>query len=704
MQWDKWLEESPELSEKLIKIRTSVERIYKNKGAVLKYYTPHGVEHCQAVEDLIHKLIPDEKPPGLTLRERFYLLASAWLHDLGMLPALAKELFPSKNYEMSEIRKIHHIISAEYVTNKWKEVGVDESDRTILANLCRFHRKQEDIDDCDENPTIYFGEKVKLRLLAAYLRLADSLDIGPSRTPFEPYSICLTYDIPLDAKVHWIKSNLVHDIEIKPNERKIIVIFREPWNMQDSSTKLIRDKMDSIKRTVLKEFRNELLPLVNVFIRHSGMPIYLDVEKADASVALDIQTQNDLREFISNYDILTDPSASKLVEMILVSSANILGYSLSKCDEVVKMIPLDIHDDDDKKIHDKLENFIKSLKEGPLKTRPCHLGLLKIVNELDTNKGKDIKAVAQQIQELFRAHHDSRNKVRKNSEVLFKSDFDEFGRTTSCINILLYGYSELVTKAICGFRDALIKVAYPNIEPRQVRGHRDELQESIETKISKRINLFICDGQPKTQTDIRDRLIYHDGSQYSLHLTRRNFRNIVMIPDAIAGHVIDDESLPIHFVIVGANGITDSYFRHSAGHSSIVNLAREYRDRQKEQQRFPYILLVVSKEKYLTAPSVVLPNASTCPFENIGTSPHVVDGSLFLARKNISSRESVWLLKDKELLDNLRANDIYFYNPREDVIPISHIDYLLSDFGYINLSANRHKPNVVKEHFSQVVA
>jgi len=67
----------------------------------LAYYTTHGPSHSYAVENLIYKLIPGFI--NLREEERFYLLASAWLHDIGMLRSVANELnIERQEFELNE--------------------------------------------------------------------------------------------------------------------------------------------------------------------------------------------------------------------------------------------------------------------------------------------------------------------------------------------------------------------------------------------------------------------------------------------------------------------------------------------------------------------------------------------------------------------------------------------------------------------------
>ncbi len=74
-----WLEKR--YGDRLNHIRDYVTRRWHAKTTI-KYHTPHGPDHCRAVEDQLHKLIPGDNNRKLSEGERFLLLAAAWLHDL----------------------------------------------------------------------------------------------------------------------------------------------------------------------------------------------------------------------------------------------------------------------------------------------------------------------------------------------------------------------------------------------------------------------------------------------------------------------------------------------------------------------------------------------------------------------------------------------------------------------------------------------
>ena len=666
--WEGWLDKEHGL--KLKAIRNSVTDIYKEnevKFHDLPFYTPHGIQHCSAVENLIHRLIPGEKYKELALKERFYLLAAAWLHDLGMLKNVYFTIYHNEEASASHIRKIHHITTAKFIVEYWNTLKIEEQEKELLAKLCFFHRKGEDINNCDEY--FYVGNVgYRLRLLAAYLRLADALDICSDRAPSESYAVCLAYNIPDEFKLHWIKSKIVSGIFLDQEEQKIYIQFKIPKE-SDFPDKILFDmaeeKLQSIIKIVINGLRSELNSVINVLVR-GKITYYLDIVALYSKSILDTQILTDLREIVINYDIMMAPSASKLLDIILITVANLIGYSLHK-GSTFKAIPSSLPKDYKNQLN-KINDFLAILESDILLARPCHIGLRKIVKKIkDIVQKNDTEEIIKDIDELYQHHHEKRSKIRINAKKFFQSRFKK--RTIQPINILLYGYSELAVKALCGLRDALIERKYPCIKE-----SKDIYNSKIERDHSENIQIFICDGQPKTQTGISTRYIYHDASQYAFYLTERGFNNITIIPDIIAGTLL--ACVDIDFIIVGANGITDKIFRHSGGHLALIKLARAISQKNNSKSAdATKIILVTTTEK------IGLESSDKSPVGNIHHTVRDVEG--FRMRRLIDdcsqNREHIWMMKDPDLIQRLCESQIAFANPREDKIEISDIDYIITE-------------------------
>lgn len=695
LYWDEWLTR-PDLIAKIRKVRTAVTDLHDQnarscQGGPLPFFTVHDVTHCNAVETLIHRLIPERRYLDFSEEERFYLLASAWVHDIGMLPMVAKAVWGKESISHHEIRSRHHKTSEKYLMDRYANCGLEESDKYVLSLLSRFHRRREDISQCQEEMALPGGGKVRTRLLAAFLRLADALHIDASRAPTPEYAVCLAYDIPQEAKFHWIKSKFVVGLDIDDLANRIRIDFRIPHHgdLEEGNRKWVMDKIHYIIKQVMEDLREELGGVMNVLM-HGKSTFYTDVVDKQIQMAIDRQTLNDLFELIMNYDIMMAPSASKLMEIILWTIANISGYNLEKGGEPVRF-------QEAENVKKRVEDFISQLETGLLSRRQCHSGLKTMVAECRevTAFLPDVEAFIGVIDRIYQDHFDCRVAIRKKSFEfleLIASGNASIGERLSkdskgMINIVLFGYSELVIRSLCGFRDHLIAC---NCRMDDFTGI-DFYETRLESRCSRKFRIFICEGQSKTETAVSDRLLYHDGSQYALALLKRKFENVVIIPDITIWNLF--RTIPIDFVLVGANGFNDEAFIHSAGHGSVITLARECRNRQGEERDGfgPRVVLVVSSEKWRSgheATGISGASVSGREDEDAGGRKALIDGYYFWKGPDpdrVPTRENIWMLRDKKVAKELKEKKVMFYNPREDAVRIEDVDYIISDIGHLEI-------------------
>lgn len=139
------------------------------------YYTPHDFSHSLNVEEILNYLIPDEIKPKMNPHEIFLLLIAAWLHDWGMVGAPEEET--------DEIRKTHHIRTEDNFEKMYDKVLLSSSEGQIVGRICRGHR-EEDLHD-SKYDDIFYGNNIliRIRFLAALLRIADECDVTANRTP-----------------------------------------------------------------------------------------------------------------------------------------------------------------------------------------------------------------------------------------------------------------------------------------------------------------------------------------------------------------------------------------------------------------------------------------------------------------------------------------------------------------------------------------
>ena len=128
--------------------------------------------------DNIWKIFRDGQEIGvLKIHEIEMLLKAAILHDSGKI----RTKDDKRDLPADEIRRQHHIRSREFVKKFQKELDLDENEAEYIGHIVVAHRIGYDLNDVNEIEPLK-GDKYRLRLLAAILRLADELDVTSDRT------------------------------------------------------------------------------------------------------------------------------------------------------------------------------------------------------------------------------------------------------------------------------------------------------------------------------------------------------------------------------------------------------------------------------------------------------------------------------------------------------------------------------------------
>jgi len=738
----KWL---PSLGERLCEIEKHIRELHKNKESFkqLQYYTPHGVRHYEAVEEIIYKLVPDESYKKLSENERFFLLASAWLHDIGMIRGIMDDNthFHTDDY----IRDNHHRRSEKYLSTYYSEVAVEEIESVAFGILARFHRRRELITECSETLSIPKHGVLRLRVLAAYLRLADALHIDHSRTPSEQYAITLTYDIPNKSKIHWLRHQFVSGIQIDNESKKIFIHLKADVEKQDDLK--IESRLDTIYDLIIRDLVDELESVKNVLFQ-ANISYFLNVEQKIHKVELNEQLRRDIRGILGYFHLTYNPSSSTLARVALRSIKGILDSEL-RCPEVSSE-----KSECEKNISSRIERFLEEINEKILGPRQCHTslrnfiravckklkeegvrGLRDFLNEEEMKMKNERRALWCSAYRYFLTKEEEKiQKIAENKESMY-------------FNILLYGYSELVIKSLCGFRQAVMKkILKDYVEEFEkskdsknsnfaegYQKYKDNKNEeeldwtncsqfpkfhknSLETQASEYFRIFICEGQPKNRTTWGGRIEYHDGSKYAETIAERGFKNIHIIPDAIASTLImsnckDIESekclngIQIDYVIIGANGFDKEKFYHSAGHAmAVYNVyaARRIQELQKQESQkteiqAPILVLTLLTNKYDEGSynKEKLSQGICSEFGNEQDN-QVKGGIVNINNWNFANplkkekvRQSPFFIQDPKLQKRLQNfPEICFYNPREDSIPINLVDVVLTEEAYIENCGN----------------
>lgn len=368
------------------------------------WHTFHGPSHSLKVEKMLHCLIP-KGTPGLRLKEWFYLLASVWLHDAGMI---------IKDHEDPKtVRDTHHLRSSDYIKRNRSPLGFDANDCTIVKQICFFHRKKEPISRCTEE----IGQ-VRVQLLAAYLRLADALHLDKSRIDPAEFQRLLALGMPWESRFHWLKSMWIPEITPVPDDLRIDV-----W-VYDTPEKSLTHGL--LPQLVKDEIREELDSVRDVLIR-GRLAFFLDVNiKSVGIVSGDGLAQ--LEMILGNVRLENVSSASGVAMTITETVLYLAEANPSLIPDYLKQVT-EIHDE-----------------------RPCHT---LIQRTLDTVQGilknpqftKEEDRIKEFTSTLYRQKAAREAKI---SELARNAEPFLLDRGS----ILLFGYSRLVLEALTRLPDS----------------------------------------------------------------------------------------------------------------------------------------------------------------------------------------------------------------------------------------------------------
>ena len=706
---------------KLRQIKDSIEKLYKEHAnkPQLPYYTPHGIDHFKAVEHYLYQLLPDEKYLELNEAERFFLLGSAWVHDVGMLTGILAEDSPIPNdFDPKKIRDEHHVRSEQFIVCSWSKCGIEQDDFRVFSKLALYHRRREAIESCAEEFGTKYGT-IRLQLLAAYLRLADALHIDQTRTPESAYAICLSYDIPEESKIHWIKSKFVNGVCVDTEKRQINIDLQNPFykSSRVEHDSLMQLRIDNIHKTIIDDFKDELDSVKEILIKHN-ITSFLNVNPRVQNIEADTQLIIDIKGLLTNFDVLAHPSSSSLAYLILDTVKNIISSNVSLDDDPV----ININQEVSEQQIESLSKFLKEIEKNVLAERSCHFELKNIVDTLNEalckDGGKDISnTVKDIIDKLNSDKRDFRIYARNyfRERILGKDTTDYIANQISDIiekmnknykdselkdydikplNILLYGFSSLVINSLESFRDVIIELFIKKYTQKKDENNILSIDTSELKKISSKFfRIFICEAQPKTQTAQNGSLVFHDGINYSLAVKESGFDEIYIIPDATSGTLIkpflnnngNEISLEeylnindpiIHLILMGTNGFDEKCFLHSAGHSMIVKLAKYAR----QENRFPKVILTTLTNKFISS------NNQNSPKKNMNKEQVLkVNGCLFRNSFNEEPiRAKMFITNDKNLQKKLTSSNIKFYNTKEDRIDIiDNVDVIIAEKGFV---------------------
>ena len=489
----------------------------------LKYYTLHDDRHSEKVEETLYELLSDEDFKKLKREERFLLLASAWLHDIGMIP----DLFGEEDKKLSDIkvREKHSERSERYINSNdvWAVLGLKIEEKLPLGIVCRYHRKAEDLSKC---PWDIPPRNIQTRLLAAYLRIADALRIADlTGVPEREFKANMIMGMGPESTFHWLKSKYVIGTAPANEQHTITISLKRPKGLDEHI-------MDPLGKFLCDEIQEELDSSKDTLILGRELPLYISVNFKRIEGHFSDDEIEGLMWVLGQIETRFTTSAGMAIDSVLNNIEIILKLETAR-------------------VIGELCNYKKMILDPFLDERPCHAYLTKIRKMLDENlknisdpnklddakRDRIIKLIGDKIDQW----QDEREKALDAVSDMSKPFLIDASP------VLLYGYSSSVVKAL----------------------------ESLPDNIKKGMEVYICECKTKNRYGYNNRLLYCDGIHYANEIKKAGFDTIYLVADSCASNLFLHGK--ILKVLFGANGIGKTgEISHGLGHLAIADMAKEY--------------------------------------------------------------------------------------------------------------------------------
>ena len=240
-------------------LHSNLERIRKAAAPLLSKitetfpeYTDHTIAHSDRIIVSYETVVPDSLKKQLNKYEIYFLVAGAYLHDIGMVNFREFSGGVLGKPEIDNIRSNHHLRSEDLIIRKYRQFSIENDHQArIIGRICRGHR-QENLASTTFDPSYAYEDcPINIPLLAAFLRIADELDITFERASWMIYeNIPPTNEV---SKNEWERHLSISGVALNP---------RDPIEIKCSAT----CKSPSIHRmlkTLEKKISEELADLPN---------------------------------------------------------------------------------------------------------------------------------------------------------------------------------------------------------------------------------------------------------------------------------------------------------------------------------------------------------------------------------------------------------------------------------------------------------
>jgi len=210
-------------------------------------YTIHDIRHSEAVVGILEWLVPDDLKKSLNAYEIYFLVMSAFLHDIGMVdfPELLDEDFEDFMIRMKRkfpdikeeevkrmyIRENHQLRSEQFIEKHFRELVIkDFFQAKIVGRICRGHRNADLANrQLFNNREMYSAKNISINipLLSALLQIADELDLTFERAPIIIYEIIKPHD-PI-SRQEWERTLSACGIGLDPDNQRQVILRATCW-------------------------------------------------------------------------------------------------------------------------------------------------------------------------------------------------------------------------------------------------------------------------------------------------------------------------------------------------------------------------------------------------------------------------------------------------------------------------------------------
>jgi len=611
-----WLSEHD--TERANDLRRIVEILWSRTPTPF-FYTPHDPEHFARVERNIQRLIPKSRWGLLADKERFLLTCGAWTHDIGMNQGLS----PSK--KPHEIRRDHVKRSVQWVLDEANPKLLSRQETELLAEIIMYHSRQNDLQLCSKR-RFCDGDVVRPVLLAAYLRLADAIEVSCERVERNASLLPAFEHLVLGDKdeitFHWIKSFAVAGIVANHDKQALEVEFEVPATSKDDAK-----RYDPIVRHVLNEIELEL-ETVERILDGGGLSSFHGVTHDVRPLpqrAVPSEWVRHLPRIVNYVQMINSPSATAISRAGLELVRATAGREYATAQEAREGL---------EQVHRTLESTIRE--------RHCHNEVRRMADRValaikclgdraaDMNGLLErLNAYVRQFEELVRS--DGKLAQQQTTNVWDALSKLSQGRQPAEWTFLLYGCSETVVRALTSAPEG------------------------------SSVRVYIGEARPKTQYGARNKWIYMDGEAYAAMLKEAGFSEgkITIIPDALIASAMErgkdkgvsrDDSPAIDAVLLGSNGV---YYgdgivtAHAAGHYQVAVVARQF--------KIPVVLIASA--------------AKISPMRSIA--------------EKTEHRKARWMTSDPDLLARLHKHARITWNPREERVPFDLLAAIVTEFDVV---------------------